>query len=142
MLLRDHLNKQSDPLIEQQPETAEPYIVINKNLSKKKENLLNYRKKAKRKALKILRVKLKRKAENDLFDNLSDAETIPYAEPYKNTFTKKDEIYRKKAKKKALKISTNKRKNHPQTQKLSRILNPIDLLKEIMCIEKKPKKCS
>ena len=44
-----------------------------------------------------------------MFDN-SDAETIPYTEPYKNTFTKKDEIYRRNAKKKALKILRNKRK--------------------------------
>ena len=40
----------------------------------------------------------------------SDAGTIQYVEPYRNTFTKKDEIYRKKAKKKALKILTNKRR--------------------------------
>ena len=117
--------------------------MINKNLSKKKENSLNYRKKGKQEALKILRVKLKQNAENDLFNNLSDAETITYAEPYKSMFTQKDEIYRKKAKKKALEILRNKRKNHPQRQKLSRILNPIDvLLKEMMCIEEKPKKCA
>ena len=41
-------------------------------------------------------------------DNLSDAETIPYAEPYRGTFTKKDEIYREKAKKKAIKTLSKK----------------------------------
>ena len=54
--------------------------------------------------------KLKRKAGDkldDLLDN-SDAETIPYTEPDRNTFTKKYEIYRKKPKKKALKILRNK----------------------------------
>ena len=44
-----------------------------------------------------------------MLDN-SDAEAIPYTEPYRNTFTKKDEIYRRNAKKKALKILRNKRK--------------------------------
>ena len=38
----------------------------------------------------------------------SDAETIPYAEPYKDA-SKKDEIYRRRAKKKALKILAKKR---------------------------------
>ena len=35
---------------------------------------------------------------SDEEDNPSDAETIPYAEPYRRIFTKKDEIYRKKSK--------------------------------------------
>ena len=45
--------------------------------------------------------KLKRKAD----------ETIPYAEPYRDTFTKKDKMYRKKANKKAIKTLTKKRKH-------------------------------
>ena len=116
MLLKDHINKQKiDPPTMDQTKIAEPYLVINKNLFKKKER---YRRKTKQNALKIItkarksRAKLKQKAGEklaDLFDN-SDAKTIPSADPYKNTFTKKDEIYRRKAKKKALKILRNKRK--------------------------------
>ena len=117
MLLKDHINKQKIdlPIQEDQPKIAEPYLVINENLFKKKER---YRRKAKQNALRVIkkarksRAKLKRKAEDrldDLFDN-SDAETIPYTKPYRNTFTKNDEIYRKNAKKKALKILRNKRK--------------------------------
>ena len=62
------------------------------------------------------RTKLKRKADEELVETLSsdqdydsDAKTIQYAEPYRDTFTKKDEIYRKKAKKKAIKILNKKR---------------------------------
>ena len=91
--------------------------MINKNLFKKKER---FRRKAKKKknALRIITrarkscAKLNRKAGDrldDLLDN-SDAETIPYTEPYRNTFTKKDEIYRRNAKEKALKILRNKQK--------------------------------
>ena len=40
-----------------------------------------------------------------LDENLSDAETIQYAEPYRDT-SKKEEIYRRKAKKKAIEILT------------------------------------
>ena len=43
------------------------------------------------------------KAKEIAISNISDEETIPYTEPYRNTFIKKDEIYRKKAKKKAIK---------------------------------------
>ena len=53
------------------------------------------------------RAKLKQKADEELVETLrsdqdydSDAETIQYAEPYRDTFTKKDEIYRKKPRKK------------------------------------------
>ena len=120
MLLKDHIKKQKidAPIQEDQPNIAEPYLVINENLFKKKER---YRRKAKQNALKTKRLitrarksraKLKRKAGDrldDLLDN-PDAETIPYTEPYRNTFTKKDEIYRRNAKKKALKILRNKRK--------------------------------
>ena len=42
-------------------------------------------------------------------DKNPDAETIQYAEPYKDT-SKKDEIFRRKTKKKAIKILTNKRR--------------------------------
>ena len=61
---------------------------------------------------KKLRAKLKRKADTDLEEilNDSDTETIQYAEPYKNTSKAKDEIYRKKVKKKAIKILTKKKK--------------------------------
>ena len=99
MLLKRMKKQKNDASINQLDNTTEPYIVINKNISKKNKNLLDYRRKVKQRSLKILRANLKRKAENDLFDGLSDAETIPYAELYKNTFTKKDEIYRKKLRK-------------------------------------------
>ena len=42
-------------------------------------------------------------------ENFSVAETIQYTEPYRNT-SKKDEIYRRKAKKKAVKILTTNKK--------------------------------
>ena len=50
-------------------------------------------------------------------NNFSDAKTIPYAEPYRGSFTKKDEIYRKKTKKKAIKTLTKKRKHCRRKQK-------------------------
>ena len=63
---------------------------------------------------------LKREADEELVethssdqDYESDTKTIQYAEPYRDTFTKKDEIYRKKAKKKAIKILNKKRKLKP-----------------------------
>ena len=51
----------------------------------------------------------------DLIDNVvdgdtySDAKTIPYTEPFRDT-SKQDEIYRRKAKKIAIKILNKKRK--------------------------------
>ena len=82
---------------------AEPY----RDNSKKDEI---YRIKAKKKAIKILTTNKKRKVNDERQDNFSDAETIPYAEPYRNTsFTKKDEIYRKKATKKAIKTLIRKK---------------------------------
>ena len=42
-------------------------------------------------------------------ENFSDAKTIQYVEPYRDTSTK-DQIYRRKAKKKAIQILTKKRK--------------------------------
>ena len=88
MLLKDHINKQKidPPIQEDQPKIVELYLVINRNLFKKKER---YRRKAKQNALTIItkarksRAKLKRKTGDrldDLLDN-SDAETIPYTEP-------------------------------------------------------------
>ena len=118
-LLKDHINKQKvNPPVNPTTETKtpEPYLIINKNTLTKKAYI--YWRKAKKNALKIItrarksRAKLKRKAGEklaDIFDN-SDSETIPYAEPYKNTFTNKVEIYRRNAKKKALKILRNKRR--------------------------------
>ena len=85
---------------------AEPY----RDTSKKDEI---YRRKAKKKATKILNKKIKLKAvvdSSDEQDNLSVAETIPYAEPYRGTFTKKDEIYRKKSNRKPVKTLTRKTK--------------------------------
>ena len=39
----------------------------------------------------MLTTNKKRKVDNERQDNFSDAEAIPYAEPYRNTsFTKKD----------------------------------------------------
>ena len=89
---------------------AEPY----RDTSKKDKI---YRRKAKKKAIKILTTNKKRKVNDERQDNFSDAETIPYAEPYRNTsFTKKDEIYRKKAKKKAIKTLTIKKPSAKKTK--------------------------
>ena len=69
-----------------------------------------YRRNARKKAIKILNKKRKSRPvvqRDDVEDNFSDAETIQYAEPYRDT-SKKDEIYRRKPKKKAIKILTNK----------------------------------
>ena len=69
-----------------------------------------YRRKAKKKAIKVLTTNKKRKVNDERQDNFSDAETIPYAEPYRDTsFTKNDEIYRKKSNKKAIKMFTRKK---------------------------------
>ena len=82
---------------------AKPY----RDTSKKDEIC---RRKAKKKAIKTLTTNKKRKVNDERQSNFSDAETISYAEPYRNTsFTKKDEIYRKKAKKKAIKTLTRKK---------------------------------
>ena len=48
----------------------------------------------------------------DYASDVSDAETIQYAEPYKNTFTKKDKLFRLKRKRKA--IETLKSKKTPK----------------------------
>ena len=90
---------------------AEPY----RDTSKKDEI---YRRKAKKKAIKLLTTNKKRKVNDERQDNFSDAETVPYAEPYRNTsFTKKDEIYREKAKKKAIKVLTRKKPLAKKKQK-------------------------
>ena len=72
-----------------------------------------YRRNARKKAINILtnkKGKLKAVLQSDdAQDNLSDAETIQYAEPYRDT-SKKDEIYRRNVKKKALKILTIKKR--------------------------------
>ena len=64
-----------------------------------------YRRNARKKAIKMLTTSKKRKLRSVVKseDNFLEAETISYAEPYRNTFTKKDEIFRKKAKKKTVK---------------------------------------
>ena len=85
-----------------------------------------YRRNARKKYIKIQtkvlydkesRAKLKRKADKELVDIIDDvvdgdtyleSETIPYAEPYRDT-SKKDEIYRRKAKKNAIKILKKKK---------------------------------
>ena len=87
---------------------AEPY----RDTSKKDKI---YRWNAKKKAIKILNKKRKLKAvadSSDEEDNFSDAETIPYTEPYRSTFTKTEEIYRKKSKRKAIKTLTRKKKTY------------------------------
>ena len=61
---------------------------------------------------------------DDEQNNFSDAETIPYAEPYRDTFTKKDEIYRKKAKKKAIKTLTKKKKTLRKKTKTIKVVGP------------------
>ena len=61
-----------------------------------------YRRNARIKAIKTLNKKRKLKAvveSDDAQDNLLDAESIPYAEPYRDS-SKKDEIYRQNSKKK------------------------------------------
>ena len=76
-----------------------------------------YRRKAKKKAIKILTTNKKRKVNDERQDSFSDAETIPNAEPYRNaSFTKKDEICRKKAKKKAIKTLTRKKPSAKKTK--------------------------
>ena len=83
------------------------YTETYRDTSKKDEI---YRRKAKKKATKILTTNKERKVNDERQDNFPDAETIPYAEPYRDTsFTKKDEIYRKKSKKKAIKSLTRKK---------------------------------
>ena len=76
-----------------------------------KKNEIN-RRNARKKAIKTL-TKKKRKLRSVVKsdDNFSDAETIQCAEPYRDT-SKKDEIYRKKAKKKAIKILTTSKKRN------------------------------
>ena len=83
---------------------AEPYRDTNK-----KDKI--YRRKAKKKAIKILTISKKRKVREILSSdgNFSDAETIQYAESYRDT-SKKDEIYRREAKKKAIKTLTTNQK--------------------------------
>ena len=107
---------------------AEPY----RNTSKKDEI---YRRKAKKKTIKTLtkplydkesRAKLKRKADNKLAEIIdkvdSDGETIPYAEPYNSGFIKKDEIYRNRAKKKAIRTLTKKKKR--LANKTTKVVEP------------------
>ena len=74
---------------------AEPYRDTSKN-----DEI--YRRKAKKKAIKILTTNIKRKVNDEQQDNFSDAETIPYAEPYRNTsFTKKRRNIYEKSKEKS-----------------------------------------
>ena len=44
----------------------------------------------------------------DYVSDISDAETIQYAEPYKNTFTKKDELFHLKKRKAIEKLKSKK----------------------------------
>ena len=60
--------------------------------------------------MKFLRNK-RRKTATRQQDPPSDAETIQYAEPYINTFTRRDSIYRKKAKKNVLRTIARARKS-------------------------------
>ena len=60
-----------------------------------------YKRNARKKAIKTLNKKRKLKPvveSDDVQDNFLDTETIQYAEPYRDT-SKKDEIYRRNAKK-------------------------------------------
>ena len=62
------------------------YTETYRDTSKKDEI---YRRKAKKKATKILTTNKERKVNDERQDNFPDAETIPYAEPYRDTsFTK------------------------------------------------------
>ena len=61
---------------------------------------------------------------NDEQDNFSDAETIPYAEPYRSSFTKKYQIYRKKKKKKAIRTLTKKKKTLTKKTKTLKVVEP------------------
>ena len=99
---------------------AEPY----RHTSKKDEI---YRRKAKKNAIRILNEKRKLKAvpdSSDEEDNPSDAETIPYAGPYRGTFSKKDEIYRKNSKRKAIKTLTRTKKTLPKKTKIIKVVEP------------------
>ena len=67
-------------------------------------------KRPRKKAIKILTTGKKKVREILSTDeNSSDAEAIQYAESYRDT-SKKDKIYRRKAKKKAIKILTTNKK--------------------------------
>ena len=101
-----------------------PYAEPHRDTGKKDEI---YRRKAKKKAIKILNKKRKLNAVADSSheqDNLSDAETIPYAEPYRGTFTKNDEIYRKKSKRKAIKTLPRKKKTLTKKTKTIKVVEP------------------
>ena len=50
--------------------------------------------------------------------------TIPYAEPYRSTFIKKDQIYRKKSKRKAIKTLTRKKRTLPKKTKTIKVVKP------------------
>ena len=92
----------------------------------------------KKKALKILRNRCR------MVDPPSDAETIPYvhppseaetilyAEPYKNIFSKRDNIYRKKAKKNALKIITRARMSRAAKEKRKSLEELADLERQAL----------
>ena len=83
------------------PERAREFVNSKKNEI--------YKRNARKKSIKTLtnkKRKLRSLVKSD--DNISDAETIQYAEPYRDT-SKKDEIYRKKPKKKAIKTLAKKK---------------------------------
>ena len=103
-------------------QTLKPFHMLN---TSKKDEI--YRRKTKKKAIKILNKKRKLKAvvvSSDEEDNPSDPETIPYAEPYRGTFTKKDEIYRKKSKIKAIKTLIRKKKTLSKKTKTIKVVEP------------------
>ena len=47
----------------------------------------------------------------DYASDISDVETIQYAELYKNTFTKKDKLFRLKRKRRAIETLKSKKKH-------------------------------
>ena len=120
-LLKEHSKKQK----------AEPLLVVEDRLKRKRKAIEQlkekhspkrgrefvnskkneiYRQNARKKAIKTLNnknIKLRSVIKSD--DNFSDVETIQCTEPYKDT-SKNDEIYRRKAKKKATEITTSKKR--------------------------------
>ena len=114
--VREILSTDGNSLDAETIQYAEPY----RDTSKKDEI---YRRKAKKKAIKILTTNKKRKVNDERQDNFSDAETISYSELYRNT--EKDEIYRKKAKKETIKTLTREKSLAKKTKTI-KVVEPKD----------------
>ena len=90
-LLKEHKRQQkADDKTE-----IKPALSVEDRLKRKRKAIEKLKNKNSAKRIKKLVIVITDDSDN----NVSDAETIPFAEPYRDT-TKKDEIYRRKAKKK------------------------------------------